>query len=164
MVAEMTPLAPHPPLRHFYREPGEREDFVRDLFDGTAPWYDWAIAFLSFGSGNWYRRQILTRAGLKNGDRVLDITVRRGVRVEGTVRDARGVPLEGATVNLNDAAGVAGAGETDLRGHYGFAVPPGHYTVDAFAPFRGERLSVVGHDLDVSGFTVYDVTLPDASP
>jgi hypothetical protein len=98
------------------------------------------------------------------GDRVLDITVRRGVRVEGTVRDARGVPLEGATVNLNDAAGVAGAGETDLRGHYGFAVPPGHYTVDAFAPFRGERLSVVGHDLDVSGFTVYDVTLPDASP
>jgi hypothetical protein len=36
--------------------------------------------------------------------------------------------------------------------------------VDAFAPFRGERLSVVGHDLDVRGFTVYDVTLPDAFP
>jgi demethylmenaquinone methyltransferase/2-methoxy-6-polyprenyl-1,4-benzoquinol methylase len=71
--------SPHPPLREFYREPGEREHFVRDLFDGTAPWYDWAIAFLSFGSGNWYRRQVLTRAGLKRGDRVLDIATGTGV-------------------------------------------------------------------------------------
>ncbi|HEY8183922.1 MAG TPA: class I SAM-dependent methyltransferase, partial [Thermoanaerobaculia bacterium] len=78
--------SPHPPLREFYREPDEREHFVRDLFDGTAPWYDWAIAFLSFGSGNWYRRQVLTRAGLKPGDRVLDIATGTGVVARAAAR------------------------------------------------------------------------------
>lgn len=71
--------APHPPLHDFYGEPARRERYVRDLFDGSAPWYDWAIAFLSFGSGNWYRRQVLARAGLKTGDRVLDIATGTGV-------------------------------------------------------------------------------------
>jgi demethylmenaquinone methyltransferase / 2-methoxy-6-polyprenyl-1,4-benzoquinol methylase len=75
----LTPVVPHPPLPEFYRRPAERERFVSDLFDGSAPWYDWAIAFLSFGSGNWYRRQVLTRAGLKKGDRVLDIATGTGV-------------------------------------------------------------------------------------
>ncbi len=72
-------VTPHPPLRKFYRHAGERERYVRDLFDGSAPWYDWAIAFLSFGSGNWYRREALARAGLKKGDRVLDIATGTGV-------------------------------------------------------------------------------------
>jgi len=75
----MTPVVPHPPLRDFYRDATNRERFVSDLFDGSAPWYDWAIAFLSFGSGNWYRRQVLTRAGLKKGDHVLDIATGTGV-------------------------------------------------------------------------------------
>src|SRR5439155_18307561 len=75
----MTPVAPHPPLRDFYGDAHDRERFVADLFDGSAPWYDWAIAFLSFGSGNWYRRQVLTRAGLKEGDHVLDIATGTGV-------------------------------------------------------------------------------------
>jgi len=75
----LTPVAPHPPLREFYAEPQQREHFVRDLFDESAPWYDWAIAFLSFGSGNWYRRQVLLRAGLEKGQRVLDIATGTGV-------------------------------------------------------------------------------------
>jgi demethylmenaquinone methyltransferase/2-methoxy-6-polyprenyl-1,4-benzoquinol methylase len=73
------PIAPHPPLRRFYRQHSERERFVSELFDGSAPWYDWAIAFLSFGSGNWYRRQVLARAGLKKGHRVLDVATGTGV-------------------------------------------------------------------------------------
>ncbi len=82
-------VAPHPPLRKFYRHAGERERFVRDLFDGSAPWYEWAIAFLFFGSGNRYRRQALTRGGLKKGDRVLDIATGTGVvaRAIATVTD-----------------------------------------------------------------------------
>ena len=75
----MTPVAPHPPLHEFYNAAADRERFVKDLFDGTAPWYDWAIAFLSFGSGSWYRRQVLTRAGLSKSDRVLDIATGTGV-------------------------------------------------------------------------------------
>jgi hypothetical protein len=84
--------------------------------------------------------------------------------VEGTVRDPRGLPLEGATVNLNDDQGIAAAVDTDETGHYGVAVPRGHYTLDTFAPSRGELLSVIGQGIDVSRFTQHDVTLPDASP
>jgi hypothetical protein len=98
------------------------------------------------------------------GDRTLDITVTRGVRIEGIVRDTRGVPLEGASVIASDARGFAAGADTDETGHYGFAVRPGHYTLDAFAPFRGELLSVMDKEVDVSGFTAYDVTLPDAAP
>jgi len=75
----LTPLVPHPPLRDFYGDAGRRERFVRSLFDDTAPWYDTAVAFLSFGSGQWYRRGALTRAGLKSGDRLLDLATGTGV-------------------------------------------------------------------------------------
>ena len=75
----MTPTAPHPPLRDFYGEAARRERYVRKLFDDTAPWYDTTVAFLSFGSGDWYRRQALTRAGLQPGDRLLDLATGTGV-------------------------------------------------------------------------------------
>ena len=74
-----TPLAPHPPLRDFYGEPSRRETFVRNIFDDTAPWYDRAIAFMSFGSGDWYRRDALKRAGLQPGMKLLDVATGTGV-------------------------------------------------------------------------------------
>ncbi|HKR66845.1 MAG TPA: dimethylmenaquinone methyltransferase, partial [Thermoanaerobaculia bacterium] len=60
----MSRVAPHPPLTKYYGDPSHREEFVRDIFDETAPWYDWATQFLSFGSGDWYRREAVRRAGL----------------------------------------------------------------------------------------------------
>lgn len=75
----MTQLAPHPPLRNYYGDAARRESFVRDLFDDTAPWYDVAIGVLSFGSGRRYRRDALVRAGLKPGDRLLDLATGTGV-------------------------------------------------------------------------------------
>lgn len=74
-----TPLAPHPPLNDFYGEPSRRETFVRNIFDDTAPWYDRAIAFMSFGSGDWYRRDALKRAGLEPGMKLLDVATGTGV-------------------------------------------------------------------------------------
>ena len=74
----MTPLVPHPPLREYYGD-AARERYVRTLFDDTAPWYDAAIGFLSFGSGQWYRRDVLTRAGLQAGHRLLDLATGTGV-------------------------------------------------------------------------------------
>lgn len=74
-----SPVAPHPPLREFYDQPAEREHFVRELFDESAPWYEWAIAFLSLGSGTRYRRQVLERAEVRPGHRVLDIATGTGV-------------------------------------------------------------------------------------
>jgi demethylmenaquinone methyltransferase/2-methoxy-6-polyprenyl-1,4-benzoquinol methylase len=75
----MSRLAPHPPLTDYYGDPVQREGFVRELFDETAPWYDWATWFLSFGSGDWYRGQALKRIGLQPGMKLLDLATGTGV-------------------------------------------------------------------------------------
>lgn len=95
------------------------------------------------------------------GDLQLDVTLPRGVRLSGAVRDARGVPVESATVNVNDASGPRFFGSTDIHGRYGIAVPPGSYTVDIFPPRGAEYVSVVGRALSIEGDTGYDVVLPD---
>ena len=105
----MTPVSPHPPLTEFYRAPAEREHFVRDLFDESAPWYDWAIAFLSFGSGNWYRRQVLERTGLKAADHVLDIATGTGV----VARQANAITPN--VVGLDPSIGMLIAGREKAR-------------------------------------------------
>jgi hypothetical protein len=104
---------------------------------------------------------------LGSADRTLDLTLRPGLRVTGVIRDTRGVPLEGATVNLNDAEGPLIGAATDISGTYHMIVAPGTYQIEVYAPFRGERgnlLSQPPRDLVVSGFTRYDVVLEDANP
>jgi len=44
----MSAIPPHPPLSGYYGDPANREGFVREIFDETAPWYDWAVRFMSF--------------------------------------------------------------------------------------------------------------------
>jgi hypothetical protein len=104
---------------------------------------------------------------LGSADRTLDLTLRRGVRVTGVVRDSRGVPLEGATINLNDEDGPLVGTDTDISGTYAVVVPPGTYQVEVFAPFRGERgdlLSQEPRDLVVDANVRYDAVLEDANP
>jgi demethylmenaquinone methyltransferase/2-methoxy-6-polyprenyl-1,4-benzoquinol methylase len=71
--------APHPTLRDYYAEAGQRDGFVRRLFDDTAPQYDRINRVFSLGTGAWYRRQCLRRAGLQPGARVLDVAVGTGL-------------------------------------------------------------------------------------
>jgi len=71
--------APHAPLLGYYGRAEARTGFVRDIFDRTAPAYDRINTVLSFGSGGRYRRQALRRAGLKPGDRLLDVAVGTGL-------------------------------------------------------------------------------------
>lgn len=100
-------LVPHPPLTDFYEEPARRESWVRDLFDDTAPWYDRAIGFMSFGSGQWYRRQALARAGLEPGMRLLDVATGTGV----VARAAAAITNDGhAIVGLDPSIGMLAAG------------------------------------------------------
>jgi hypothetical protein len=104
---------------------------------------------------------------LGNGDRALDLIIRKGVRVTGVIRDTRGVPLEGATLNLNDDSGPLAATDTDISGTYSLVVPPGTYQVEVFAPRRGERgdlLSQPARELVVKDFVRYDAVLEDANP
>jgi hypothetical protein len=94
----------------------------------------------------------------------LDIVVPRGVRLAGTVRDARGAPIEGATINVNDGGTPRWFGSTDLQGHYSVVVPPGTYTVDVFPPRASPSISVVGQRITATTEAGYDVVLPDAKP
>ena len=87
---------PHRPLTRHYAAPAERSGFVRDLFNGTAADYDRINAVFSLGTGGWYRRDALRRAGLAPGQRLLDVAVGTGL-----------VAAEAARV-LGDPAAVTG--------------------------------------------------------
>ena len=103
------PLAPHPPLVDYYEEPSRREEYVRDIFDETAPWYDWATRFLSFGSGDWYRREAVKRIGLAPGMRLLDLASGTGV----VARAAAEVTREPRAILGMDASyGMLASGRT----------------------------------------------------
>src|SRR5271165_2759635 len=71
--------APHPPLTEYYRTESERRGWVRGLFDRTAGDYDRIEHAMAFGSGSWYRRRALQRAGLGPAMRVLDIGAGTGL-------------------------------------------------------------------------------------
>ncbi|WP_455203284.1 class I SAM-dependent methyltransferase [Kaarinaea lacus] len=75
---EKSPLVPHPPLKEYYQDEQQRRNFVSWLFDETAHHYDWIIRAMSFGSGNWYRKNALLRAGLAEGMQVLDVATGTG--------------------------------------------------------------------------------------
>lgn len=72
------PLSPHPTLRQFYASDAERQQYINDLFDKGSKDYDWVNGILSFGSGYWYRGEVLRRAGLTAGMSVIDVATGTG--------------------------------------------------------------------------------------
>lgn len=101
---------------------------------------------------------------LGTGDAPLDLVVRRGVIVKGTVKDTRGVPAVSATINFGDPREVDFAGATDGTGAFEIAVLPGTYHVDVFPPRYPGNL--VGRELqiDASGSVEIDIVLEDVAP
>ncbi|NEX21747.1 class I SAM-dependent methyltransferase [Thiorhodococcus mannitoliphagus] len=79
-------VAPHPPLTDYYASEAERASFVRGIFDQTAPDYDRIEGLLALGTGGWYRRQALLRAGLVPGMDYLDLGVGTGILMRQAVR------------------------------------------------------------------------------
>jgi demethylmenaquinone methyltransferase/2-methoxy-6-polyprenyl-1,4-benzoquinol methylase len=72
-------VAPHPDLPGYYDPARGKTPFVREIFDHTAGDYDRVERMMAFGSGSWYRRQALKRAGLERGMRVLDVAIGTGL-------------------------------------------------------------------------------------
>ncbi len=64
---------PHQPIAAYYRTEAERAGFLREIFDSTATDYDKVERMLALGTGPWYRRQALKRAGLAPGMQVVDV-------------------------------------------------------------------------------------------
>jgi demethylmenaquinone methyltransferase / 2-methoxy-6-polyprenyl-1,4-benzoquinol methylase len=91
-----TSTQPHRVLDRYYPREGDRESFVATLFDGAARHYDRVGHVLALGSGPYYRRNALGRAGLRPGMKLLDVAT-------GTGQVARA-----ATRILGDPQGVVG--------------------------------------------------------
>ncbi len=72
-------LAPHPPIEGCYDQADEKRPFVKRIFDDAAGDYDRVERMMALGSGSWYRRRALVRAGLCNGLRVLDVAAGTGL-------------------------------------------------------------------------------------
>lgn len=147
----MTPVAPHPPLADYYGAPEEREHFVRDLFDDTAPWYDWSVAFLSFGSGGRYRRQALERAGFSRGQRLLDIATGTGV----VARAAKTLTGDtNAIIGIDPSIGMLLAGREKAR----FPLVEGG---GEHLPFRDESFDMISIGFAMRHFADLDAVFRD---
>ena len=103
---------PHASLIEHYPGPEEKQTFLRRIFDDAAPHYE-AIARLGFfGSGQWYRRDALRRAGLAPGMRVLDVASGTGP----TARAIRDIVGDEALITcLEPSAGMLAESRKTLR-------------------------------------------------
>jgi len=85
-----------------------RRRFTRRMFDSSAPDYDRVDRLLALGSGSWYRRQALLRAGLAPGMRMLDVAVGTGL----VAREAVGVVgARGHVIGVDPSAGMLAQSE-----------------------------------------------------
>jgi len=66
-------------IRAYYAEPGRRSGIVRALFNRAARHYDLTNQIFSLGSGAWYRRSCLRKAGIAPGMTVVDVAVGTGL-------------------------------------------------------------------------------------
>lgn len=104
-------LPPHPDLPHYDRDAGRKRQFLRDLFDDTAADYDRVENAMALGSGRWYRRQALKRAGLGEGQGVCDVAVGTGL----VAREAlRLVGPNGSVLGVDPSAGMLGRARAAL--------------------------------------------------
>src|SRR5215472_2199309 len=71
--------APHAPLTRYYGSEAERTGWVRSIFSRTAGDYDRIERVLGLGTGSWYRRRALMRAGLATGMTVIDVGTGTGL-------------------------------------------------------------------------------------
>lgn len=77
-AADAPSLPPHPVLADYYRAPEQRQGVVNRLFDDTARHYDRITWLMSGGTGARYRRDVLSRIGVRAGSRVLDVACGTG--------------------------------------------------------------------------------------
>ncbi len=110
-IVEKQALLPHTPLPAYYGDEAEHTRYLRRIFDATAADYDRIERVLAFGSGPWYRREALRRAGLASGDCVLDVGIGTGL----VAREAlQLIGTTGSLIGVDPSPGMMG--EIDLPG------------------------------------------------
>jgi demethylmenaquinone methyltransferase/2-methoxy-6-polyprenyl-1,4-benzoquinol methylase len=79
LPASVETWAPHSALNDYYATTAGKRKFVDQAFHRAAGSYDLVESIMALGTGRWYRRQALRRAGLVQGMRVLDVAVGTGL-------------------------------------------------------------------------------------
>ena len=98
-----TVKAPHQVLDGYYADGAGRRSFLGSIFDTTASDYDRIEWLVGFGSGPWYRRQALMRAGLEPGMQVLDVAIGTGL----VTREAQALMKgRGEIIGLDPSSGM----------------------------------------------------------
>jgi len=97
------PLRPHPLIARYYDDEPQRRRQVDAWFDAAAPHYDWITLAMSLGSGSWYRKRVLLRAGLGEGMHFLDVACGTGV-LAGHARKIVGA--QGLAIGLDPSMGM----------------------------------------------------------
>jgi demethylmenaquinone methyltransferase/2-methoxy-6-polyprenyl-1,4-benzoquinol methylase len=72
-------MQPHPILTQHYSGSSEKQDFLNTLFNRGASSYDRICGLGFFGTGLWYRKMSLQRAGLRKGMKLLDVAAGTGL-------------------------------------------------------------------------------------
>lgn len=104
--------APHPVLDAYYDDEAQKRRFIRKIFDETAGDYDRVDRLLAFGSGSWYRRRALRRAGLAPGMKVLDVATGTGLVAREIVEV---IGSHDDVIGIDPSPGMMGASSAPLR-------------------------------------------------
>lgn len=106
-------IQPHPLMPDLYRDNQQKHQWLRAIFNETAGDYDRVESWLSLGSGRWYRRQALKRAGLASGMSVADVAcgtglvAREAMAIIGPAGKVIGVdPSQGMLAEAQRLAGI----------------------------------------------------------
>jgi demethylmenaquinone methyltransferase/2-methoxy-6-polyprenyl-1,4-benzoquinol methylase len=97
--------SPHTPLPAYYRDEADHQRYLRRIFDETASDYDRIERVLALGTGARYRRMALQRAGLRAGDKVVDVGIGTGL----VAREALAlIGSTGSLVGVDPSPGMLG--------------------------------------------------------
>jgi demethylmenaquinone methyltransferase/2-methoxy-6-polyprenyl-1,4-benzoquinol methylase len=66
-------MLPHPLIKTRFKTEAQKADFVNQLFDRSAQYYDGVVSWGFLGTGTEYRRWALCQHGLRPGQRLLDV-------------------------------------------------------------------------------------------